>query len=151
MPVIIAIAVYLFQILCTCVIAAVIWLVIKNLLSLMNIKTSKRTAIILLAVIFVILCAVLAYFCENPIVTCHDEYSDIITDEQLRNVQSIASGVYSKRLPLVPVRVNIKEVHWVEMFDEYEIKFRIDYLFFGNVEMAAGGDGISVVKSLIGR
>ena len=151
MPVIIAIAVYLFQILCTCVIAAVIWLVIKNLLSLMNIKTSKRTAIILLAVIFVILCAVLAYFCENPIVTCHDEYSDIITDEQLRNVQSIASGVYSKRLPLVPVRVNIKEVHWVEMFDEYEIKFRIDYLFFGNVEMVAGGDGISVVKSLIGR
>lgn len=151
MAVIIAIAVYLFQILCICVIAAVIGFVIKSLLSLMNFKTSNRTAIILLAVIFVTICVVLAYFCGNPIVTCPDEYSDIITDEQLRNMQSIASGVYSKRLPLVPVRVNIKEVHWVEMFDEYEIKFRIDYLFFGNVEMVAGGDGISVVKPLIGR
>ena len=122
-----------------------------GLLRVLKVKLSKRAAIICLVVIFLILCVVLAYICQNPIVSCPDEYTDIITDDQLRNVQSIASGVYSKQLPLITVHVNIENVQWAEMFGEYEIKFRIDYLFFGNVKMVIGGDGVSAVKPLGGR
>ena len=148
MSVVITIMVYAFQLFCTCAMAAVVWFIIAGLLKLFKVKTSKRTAIICLAVILVVLCAVLAYVCENPVVTCPDEYADVVTEEQMRDVQSIASGIYSKRIPLIPIRVNIEKVQWVEMFNEYEIKFRIDYLFFGNVKIIVGGDGISVVKPL---
>ena len=150
MEVILTILAHIFQIACTCAVAAVIWIIIVGTLKLLKVKIGKCTRIICLVLILTILCAVLAYVCENPVVICPDEYTDIVTDEQIQNIQSISSGVYSKKLPLIPVRVKIENVQWAEMFNEYEIKFRIDYLFFGNIKMVAGVDGISVVKPLGG-
>ena len=148
MQVILTVLAYIFQIACTCAVAVVVWFAILGALKLLKVKSGKRIRIICLVLILVILCVVLAYVCENPIVICPDEYNDIVTYEQIQNIQSIASGVYSKNLPLIPVRVKIENVQWTEMFNEYEIKFRIDYLFFGNIKMVTGGDGASVVKPL---
>ncbi len=151
MAVIVTIITYAFQLFCTCAVAVVVWLLIAGLLRMLKVKISKHTAIICLAVIFLIQCAVLAYVCENPIVICPDEYADIVTEEQIQNVQSIASGVYSERLPLIPALARIETVQWLEEYNSYEIKFRINYIYFGNVTMVIGGDGISVVKRLGGR
>ena len=148
--VILTVLAYIFQVTCTCAAAVVIWFVIIGMLKLLKVKTNKRARIICLVLVLVILCVVLAYICKNPIVICPDEYNDIVTNEQIQNIQSVASGLYSKNLPLIPARVKIENVQWAEMLNEYEMKFRIDYLFFGNIKMVVGGDGIDIVKPLSG-
>lgn len=148
MEVIVAIAAYLFQIFCICALAAVFCFIIIGPLLLMKVKMNKRTVIISFLLALLVLCAALSYVCENPIVNCPDEYADVVTDEQLRNVQSIAAGVYSEHIPLIPVLARIEKVQWMEEYSGFEIRFRINYLFFGSETLVMGGDGISVVKPL---
>ena len=64
-------------------------------------------------------------------------------------VKSAASGLYSTRLPLIPWYVEVQSILWNDFIQDYEIVFRIHYLYLGSNTMAIG-DGISVISPLSG-
>ena len=76
---------------------------------------------------------------RNPIVSCDIEiptnYMDVVKDQ--------ARGVYSQRLPLVPVYVRINQ------YEDGVLYYTIYYFPVGSVGMSyTGGDGYNIEKSL---
>ncbi len=101
----------------------------------------KKKAMI--AVIFVgVLFAGLCFLSSNPIISCKidipENYSEAI-EEQVK-------GVYSQRLPLVPVYVTVDSLSGSEVF------YTIHYFPIGTVGMSymetEGFNGYSIVKPL---
>ena len=83
--------------------------------------------------------AVLVLLCRNPIVTGDLEipqnYMDAARDQ--------AKGLYSKRLPLVPIVVRINS------YSENVLYYTIYYFPLGTVGMSySGGDGYNIEKPL---
>lgn len=102
---------------------------------------------------FAVLCAVLAALALNPPVVCPDEYKDDLTPEIHEAVQSVSTGLYSKRLPLVPAcaRITGIEQYNKEGKPEYTVYFDIHYLYFGRQGMSwSSVDGYNMEKQLYG-
>ena len=91
---------------------------------------------VIITVIFII---VLVAFSKNPIVSCKIE----IPENYMEAVKEQAEGVYSKRLPLIPVYVSI------DSYAEEKLYYTIYYFPFGTVGMSyVEGDGYNIEKSL---
>ena len=91
---------------------------------------------ILIVVIFI---AVLFAFSKNPIVSCKIE----IPQNYMEAVKDQAEGLYSKRLPLIPVYVR------VEHYTEETLYYTIYYFPLGAVGRSyTGGDGYNIEKPL---
>ena len=76
---------------------------------------------------------------KNPIVICDDDLSE----EYKEAIESQAEGLYSRKLPLVPVCVNVTS------FDDETVYYMIYYFPLGTVGMSyKKNDGYNMEKSL---
>ena len=90
-------------------------------------------------ILTVFLMIVLFVFSRNPVVSRDIEIPEIY----LEAVKEQAEGVYSKRLPLIPVYVRI------DSFAEEKLYYTIYYFPLGSVGMSyTGGDGYNIEKPL---
>lgn len=97
----------------------------------------KKTMI---AVIFVgALFAGLCFLSSNPIISCKID----IPESYSAAIEAQAKGVYSQRLPLIPVCAT------VDSFSGNEVHYTIHYFPLGTVGMSyMETDGYSIVKPL---
>jgi len=96
----------------------------------------KKTIVIILAV--TVLLGILA---QPPVILGCSELPEAYQDA----VQNQAGGLYSKRLPLVPIFVN------VENFYEETVQYSVYYFPFGVVGMSYHlTDGYNIEKPLVG-
>ena len=98
----------------------------------------KKKAMI--AVIFVgVLFAELCFLSSNPIISCKID----IPESYSAAIEAQAKGVYSQRLPLIPVCAT------VDSFSGNEVRYTIHYFPLGTVGMSyIETDGYSIVKPL---
>ena len=90
-------------------------------------------------VLILVLTIVIFAFYKSPIVSCKIE----VPDSYMEAVKEQAQGVYSSRLPLIPVYVR------VDSYVEEKIFYTIYYFPFGTVGMSyIEGDGYNIEKSL---
>lgn len=90
-------------------------------------------------IITVDLLIVLFAFSKNPIVSCNIE----IPENYMEAIKEQAEGVYSKRLPLIPVYVRI------DNYAEKKLYYTIYYFPLGSVGMSyIEGDGYNIEKPL---
>ena len=97
----------------------------------------RKTKITIVSVI--VLTMLLGFLTLSPAVFCDLElpegYSEAIRDQ--------AKGLYSQRLPLVPIFVNVKS------FQNERVHYTIYYFPFGSVGMSyAPADGYNIEKPL---
>ncbi len=99
---------------------------------------NKKAKVILIAAIL-IFTAALSIISSNPVVYCDTD----IPDSYLEAVESQVRGVYSKKMPLVPLYVS------VHSFSGEKVLYTIHYFPFGTVEMSyQEGDGYNIEKPL---
>ena len=92
-----------------------------------------------LLVIALVLILGLGILSKNPIVICDDDLSE----EYMEAIESQAEGLYSRKLPLVPVCVNVTS------FDDETVYYTIYYFPLGTVGMSYNkNDGYNMEKSL---
>lgn len=97
-------------------------------------KTFK--SIFLLIIIFVIL---LKIFSANLIISCDFD----IPNTTYKAIESQAEGVYTSKLPLVAVYVNITD------YSDQKAYYTIHYFPFGTVDMSySESDGYNIEKQL---
>ena len=76
---------------------------------------------------------------KNPIIICDNDLSE----EYMEAIESQAEGLYSRKLPLVPVCVNVTS------FTDETVYYTIYYFPFGTVGMSyTKNDGYNMEKSL---
>ena len=76
---------------------------------------------------------------KNPIVICDND----LPEEYMEAIESQAEGLYSRKLPLVPVCVNVTS------FDNETVYYMIYYFPLGTVGMSyKKNDGYNMEKSL---
>lgn len=98
-------------------------------------KKKISIGIIITAALIIVLFA----FTKNPIVSCNIE----IPESYMEAVKEQAKGVYSNRLPLIPVYVRI------DRYTEGKLYYTIYYFPLGSVGMSyVEGDGYNIEKSL---
>lgn len=94
------------------------------------------TAILVTASILVIILGVLS---SNPIVSCDID----IPQKSLEAVKSEAEGLYSNKLPLVPVYVRVSD------YSDGTVFYTINYFPFGSIDMSFNeADGYNIEKPL---
>ena len=94
------------------------------------------TAILVIASILVI---VLGVFSSNPIIACDID----IPEESLAAVKSESEGLYSSKLPLVPIYVEVSD------YANGTVYYTINYFPFGTVDMSfSESDGFNIEKQL---
>lgn len=98
-----------------------------------------RRKIGIIVILLVAIMGTLILLNRHPIVSCDMDipttYMDAVKDQ--------ARGVYSQRLPLVPVYVRINQ------YEEGVLYYTIYYFPVGSVGMSyIGGDGYNIEKSL---
>lgn len=83
--------------------------------------------------VFLLLCAMLAALAVNPPVVCTGDLKMEMTDELHDKVRGGADGLYSWRIPLVPVCAEITglESCTIEGRIEHIVKFSVYYFCFG--------------------
>jgi len=90
-------------------------------------------------IITVVLIIMLFAFSHNPIVSCNIE----IPESYMEAVKEQAEGVYSNRLPLIPIYVRI------DSYAEEKLYYTIYYFPLGTVGMSyIEGDGYNIEKQL---
>jgi len=98
-------------------------------------KKKLGTGIVLIVMLIIVLFA----SSKSPIVSCDME----IPEAYMEAVKDQAEGVYSKRLPLVPIYVRI------DRYEEEKLYYTIYYFPFGSVGMSyIEGDGYNMEKPL---
>ncbi len=99
---------------------------------------NKKAKIIIIAVILLSIAA-LGFISSNPVIYCDAD----IPDSYLEAVESQVKGLYSDKIPLVPLYVT------VDSFSEGTVLYTIYYFPFGTVEMSyKEGDGYNIEKPL---
>lgn len=92
-----------------------------------------------IALIISVLIIVLGILSSSPIVSCETE----VPETALIAVKSQAKGLYSSKIPLVPVYVKVSDYSGCTVF------YTIHYFPFGNVEMSySETDGYNIEKAL---
>ena len=128
---ILSVIAWVIQIGAVLLIAAVIGLVAAVIEQKMIKRTAKRWLRVL--AVFLLLCAILAALAVNPPVVCTEDMKTEMTDELHDKVQGGADGLYSWRIPLVPVCSKITgfESCTIDGRMEYIVKFSVYYFCFG--------------------
>lgn len=99
----------------------------------------KKKIGIAIGLLAVVIAALFLLF-RNPIVSCNIE----IPENYMDAARSQAKGLYSERLPLVPIVVRINS------YSEDVLYYTIYYFPLGTVGMSySGGDGYNIEKPLI--
>ncbi len=81
----------------------------------------------------------LGWLCSNPLIS----YKTEVSAEYSWAIESQAKGVYSHRLPLVPVYISVERVEGETVF------YTIHYFPFGTVGMSyTANDGYNIEKEL---
>jgi hypothetical protein len=94
------------------------------------------TAILVISSILVIVLGVLS---SNPIVSCDID----IPQESLAAVKSESEGLYSSKLPLVPIYVEVSD------YSDGIVYYTISYFPFGSVDLSfSDTDGYNIEKPL---
>lgn len=94
------------------------------------------TAVVLILSVLVIVLGILS---SRPIVSCDTD----IPETAMEAIKSEAKGLYSSKLPLVPVYVEVTS------YSEDTVFYTIHYFPFGNVEMSFNEtDGYNIEKAL---
>ena len=100
----------------------------------------KNKKALLVIVLLLAIFLTLAVLSKHPVLVG----GNVLTETQRDAVLDQAKGVYSSKLPLVPVYVRIDSAA------EEELCYTIYYFPFGTVEMRYG-DGYAIEKPLAGR
>ena len=96
---------------------------------------------IVFSIIAVLLVLGLWLLLADPVISCETE----LPANYLEAVKSQSEGVYSSRLPLIPVYVS------VESFVQEQVRYTIHYFPFGTVGMSyTDRDGYNIEKPLTG-
>ena len=96
-------------------------------------------AAVILCLVLVVSVVVLSELCANPVISGGKE----LPTEFRNAIQSQAGGLYSRRLPLVPVVVTVEELQ------EEMVLYTIHYFPFGTVGMSYHpDDGYNMEKTL---
>jgi len=135
----------------TAVIALVLGMVVRELEQLVRKKKVKFLPRALVA--FVLVCIMLAVLALNPPVVCPEKLEGRFTQEQHRAVQAVSRGLYSVKIPLIPLWVEVTELEnfIIDGNMERGVEFTIHYLWFGSLGMRyLSGDGYSITKPLTG-
>lgn len=99
----------------------------------------KRYAAALVVLVLIVLIAAACAIASNPIISCKID----VPEEYIQAVSEEARGVYSNRLPLIPIRVT------VESFSDGRIIYTIHYFPFGTVVKSySRKDGYNIEKPL---
>ena len=87
--------------------------------------------------VFLLLCAVLAALAVNPPVVCEEDFEAELTEELEDRIRAGADGLYSWRVPLVPVYVEVTGVRdcVIAGNTEHIAEFSIYYFCFGKLQM----------------
>ncbi len=94
------------------------------------------TAVVLIISVLVIVLGVLS---SRPVISCDIE----VPETAMEAVKSQAKGLYSSKVPLVPVYVEVDNYSGDTVF------YTIHYFPFGNVEMSySEADGYNIEKQL---
>ena len=94
-----------------------------------------------IAIVAVVLVLALCLSALTPVVVCSID----VPDTYLEAIESQSKGLYSRTVPLVPVRVS------VDAFSEGRVHYTIHYFPFGTVGMSyAENDGYNIEKPLTG-
>ncbi len=112
----------------------IIWAFAKNKSPL-----TKSIAVLTIAAVLVgtVITAV------RPAVWCPPELRARLTEEDFRKIRALGSGLYSNRLPLIPICV------CVDSADGKTVLTTTFYYPFGTVKEQIGPDGYSTVKGLV--
>ena len=95
--------------------------------------------IILMVAIAAMLVLILSVFASNPIIMCKTE----LPKGYLSAIESQSKGVYSSRLPLVPIYSSVDSISDGKVF------YTIHYFPFGTVGMSyTENDGYNIEKTL---
>ena len=101
----------------------------------------KKKGILAGILILAVLVLGFGILAEKPVVSCKAE----IPEHYLEAIESQSGGVYSHRLPLIPVYVS------VDSFSEGKVYYTIYYFPFGTVGMSyTETDGYNMEKPLTG-
>lgn len=141
---------YLLLIICTLAAAAIVCAPIVGVMHLCRVKLNKKRLLCIYLLVLLIVCAALVWLCHNPIISCPEEYEELFTDEIRRSVKSAVGILYSPQLPLIPSRIEVQSIQWVDSLQEYETVFEIYYLCVPGSVIMSLGDGIAVEKPLSG-
>lgn len=99
----------------------------------------KKKGLIATVAVAVILVLILSLLTSNPIVSCRTD----LPEGYLSAIESQAKGVYSSRLPLVPVYISVGSVL------DGKVLYTIYYFPFGTVGMSyTQNDGYAIEKPL---
>lgn len=96
---------------------------------------------IVMAVIAIVLVLGFCFLASNPVISCKLD----VPESYLEAIESQAKGVYSSKLPLVPVYIS------VDSFLDEKVLYTIRYFPFGTVGMSyMEQDGYNIEKPLTG-
>ena len=100
-----------------------------------------KKRVIIFIIMMILFITGLSVLSSNPIISCKTD----VPENGLRTIKSQARGVYSGRLPLVPVYVSVDDVSGNRVF------YTIYYFPFGTVGMSyTEADGYNIEKPLTG-
>lgn len=135
MEILVCIVAWGIQIGCTLLVAWILGALAQGVEQAIRKKSVKLLPRVLVS--FVLVCALLAALAWKPPVVCAERYEDNLTPEFHAAVQSVSSGLYSYRIPLVPVCVEVTKVRnfIIDEKMEYGVYFNIYYLYFGRIGM----------------
>ena len=99
-----------------------------------------RKGILIAVVLVVLLIIALCILASHPVISCTLD----LPETYVEAIERQAAGVYSRRLPLVPVCVT------VDSFSEDTVYYTIHYFHFGTVGVAyKESDGYNTEKPLV--
>lgn len=99
----------------------------------------KRRKAGILPICLLLVVLLLASLARRPVLQCGSEY---LSSEDRKSIMCVSGGLYSSRLPLIPVYIRVENA-------SAPLRWRIYYLPFGYVEMTHGDDGYDITKPLI--
>ena len=82
---------------------------------------------------------------RRPILICPEAFREQISEDEKQQIIGFNAGLYSGRIPFVPVCIVVKDA------DEDEILVETRYFPFGHTEMAVSDDGPDPRRGIFGE
>ena len=82
------------------------------------------------------------YLMEKPFVICPKELRPLVTEQMKSDAVTYNRGIYSSRIPIVPVAIEILDV------TETSVIVKTHYMFFGNTKMEISNGMPSLIHAL---
>lgn len=100
-----------------------------------------KKRVIIAVIVAVVLASVLGVFASHPLILCEIE----IPENHLEAIKNQSKGLYSSKLPLIPIYARI------DGYSDESVFYTIHYFPFGTVGMSYNeNDGYNIEKPLTG-